>query len=91
VPPLNYGFELSIEQKKIIIKDALEMWENGLVSDFGLAMLEKGGYDYIFIGQKQGQVNSPITFRLTDQMIRDSNRFESIYLQDHIQFFKVDK
>ena len=62
VPPLNYGFELSLEQKKIIINNAFEMWNNGLVSDYGFAQLEKEGYDYIFIGQKQGEVNSQSLF-----------------------------
>ncbi|MHB8132803.1 MAG: hypothetical protein ACYDH1_01155 [Anaerolineaceae bacterium] len=88
VPPLNYGFELSIEQKEIIIKDALEMWENGLVSDFGFAMLEKGGYDYIFIGQKQGQVNSPETYRLNGTTIISSDNFILFFVNDFVQIWR---
>jgi len=89
VPPLNYGFEFSIEQKKVIINNALKLWDNSLVTDYGLVMLEKEGYDYIFVGQKQGIVNSPQTYRLNEKDILKNGNSNLLFGEDYIYLLEI--
>jgi len=86
VPPLNYGFELTKMEKSEIISESLTLWENGVFSDYGREKLAAEGYDFIYIGQKQGRVNSPEEYRLGEDEILKSSLWELSYQKD---FFSI--
>jgi hypothetical protein len=91
VPPLNYGFELTRDEKSGIISDAFALWENGALSTYGKEELAKEGYNYIYIGQKQGRVNSPQRYRLDVEDVLGSPILELDAQMDFINILSFVK
>ncbi len=87
VPPLNYGFEMEVDEKKAIIDEAFEIWNSGIVSVDGRKLLEEEGYEYIFIGQKKGEVNSPQKYRIL-QEFSEIGGLSLTYKNDNVVLFK---
>ena len=91
VPPLNYGFELDKQIKNELIDTAFMFWNNGIASEAALNELQKEGIGYLFIGQKQGSVNSPELYRLDVSDLDNSGNFGLIYQEDYIRLYSLLK
>ena len=66
-------------------------WNNGIASEAALNELQEEGIGYLFVGQKQGSVNSPEQYRLDIAAIDNSGNFELIYQEDYIRLYSLSK
>jgi hypothetical protein len=90
-PPLNYGSEEGLEPDYTgLVNGLVATIEQSGLSDPGvLNLLRERGINYIYIGQKQGRVNSPGPLLDIDFLQKDP-RFQLVYRQDQVWIFKIN-
>ncbi len=90
LPPLTYPIEKGpVEDYRTWVNQLpAEILAKGITHPEVLDLLEKRGYDYIYIGQQQGSVNSSGTFLDIDLLVADP-RFNPVYHQDRVWIFQI--
>jgi hypothetical protein len=87
-PPINYGTESGMQPD-------LRQWINalpsaiqadGIDSQSVKSMLNQRGFNYVYIGQKQGSVNSPGPLLNALTLMKDPD-FHLVYRQDRVWVF----
>jgi hypothetical protein len=90
LPPLNYGHEQGPTPD-------YQKWINSLVEAINLKgighpdvsqLLKERGIDYVYIGQRQGAVNSPSPL-ITPEQLLTIPLYQLIYNKDHVWVFKI--
>jgi len=89
-PPLNYGDEEGLAPDYYQqVNDLIEVIEQkGLSDPDVLIALRERRVKYIYIGQQQGHVNSPLPL-LDIKKIQKDSRFQLVYRQDQIWIFSI--
>ena len=89
VLPINYGFEVDVKGKQKIIEDAIVFWNEGVFSEEGIELLRRNGFDFLYVGQTRGSLNSPNEYKLNDEEIKRSGLYTLIYKNDYISLYKL--
>jgi hypothetical protein len=89
-PPINYDFEAGPtadyqEATNLLI---LEVQLKGLNDPAVIDMLLERGIEYVYVGQKQGSVNSPKPMIEIEQLI-GSPSYQQLYHQDRVWIFRL--
>ncbi len=89
-PPINYDFEAGPrdEYQETTNLLVLEAQQKGLNDPGVIKMLQERGIEYIYVGQKQGSVNSPKPMIEIEQLIGSPN-YQQLYHQDRVWIFKL--
>ncbi len=89
-PPINYDFEAGPRDKYQETTNllVLEAQQKGLNDPGVIKMLQERGIEYIYVGQKQGSVNSPKPMIEIEQLIGSPN-YQQLYHQDRVWIFKL--
>jgi hypothetical protein len=91
VPPLTYAAEQGISpdyaQKIHAFYDVIE--QNGVTSPITLDMFAKQDVNYIYVGQRHGNVNHPGSALFDPDLIRSDTHYQLIYHQDRVWIFKI--
>ena len=90
VPPLNYGMDY-VEGQKFILQLSSKTWTKSGNIDLMLKNLMINNYDYIYIGQKQGKVNSLEAYQININELKSSSFMSMIYSNDFTYIFKLLK
>lgn len=90
VPPLTYTFEKEIHPgyRERIYQLSVETLKTGLLDTQTLESLESEGYKYLFIGQRQGVVNSN-GVRLDVHQLMNNSYLHLIYQRDRVWIFEI--
>ena len=90
LPPINYGNENgpTEDYRKWVNQLQIEIDQKGIDHPHVISMLNERSVEYVYIGQRQGQVNNPGNFLDPDVMLASPN-FTLLYHQDHIYIFKL--
>lgn len=91
LPPLTYGIEDSSGEQFLLWTNSLaqDIQENGITDPHIVAQLVEGGYEYIYIGQRQGAVNNPGPIVLDPEALRLDAHFQLLYQRDRVWVFKI--
>jgi hypothetical protein len=91
LPPINYGSELGpIPDYRLWVNDlTAEIEAKGMQDPDVIKMLEDRNVTHIYIGQRQGSVNSQAPLFVPDDLI-DSPYYRPVYHQDRVWIFKVN-
>jgi hypothetical protein len=91
LPPLTYGIEDSSgDAYMILINDlAHDIQEMGITDPQIIDRLLAVGIEYVYIGQRQGEVNNPGEVVLDPEEIRQDPHFQELYQQDRVWIFKI--
>ena len=90
IPPLPYVSERGPRPDYV-------QWVNSLISEIAkkgiqhadvVSLLDQHGIDYVYIGQRQGTVNSPGPLLDLSQLL-SSEYYEPVYHQDQVWIFKL--
>jgi len=54
-------------------------------------MLQESGIDYVYLGEKQGNVNNPTLIHIRPETLLSSNEFRNIYHKDRVWVFALVK
>ena len=73
-----------------VVDVVLTLEGNSPDSSKGFSRLCDWGIDYIYIGQRQGLVNDAEPL-LTWQEWDESNKFEKVYIQDHVRIYQINR
>ena len=89
-PPLNYGVEEGLAQGRETLVNVLpdNIMEYGLTSTKVMEQLRQRGFDYIYIGQQQGRVNSPNAL-IDKSLLQINAHFQLVYSQDCVKIYKI--
>jgi hypothetical protein len=92
VPPINYAFEHDpwpgyLEQVNAL---TFEIQANGIQNPNVLSQLKARGISYIYVGQRQGQVNSGGPLFTVEQLLADPS-FHLVYHQDRVWIFQIQQ
>ena len=89
-PPLNYGVEEGTAPNFRSSTNRLvhEIQEKGISHPDVLALLNNHRINYIYIGQRRGNVNSPGPLLDASQLATNPH-FQLIYQQDLVQIYKI--
>jgi hypothetical protein len=89
-PPLNYGVEDGpVPNYRLWINEVPRtIIDKGLNHPESLELLHERNIGYIYIGQQQGSVNSPVPL-LDLQTLKNDPQFEKIYHQDRVWIFRI--
>jgi hypothetical protein len=87
-PPINYGTEKGPRPDFRLWINALPIaiQKEGLDSQSVKSMLGERGLNYVYIGQKQGSVNSPEPLLDSSTLLKDPD-FHLVYQQDRVWIF----
>lgn len=87
-PPINYGTEKGPRSDFRLWINALPtaIQQDGIDSQIVKDMLSERGLDYVYIGQKQGSVNSPSPLLDLKVLLKDP-QFNMVYHQDRVWIF----
>jgi hypothetical protein len=90
LPPLPYVSEKGAWPEYRVWVNSLvaDIQEKGITNPDVLADLSERGLEYIYIGQKQGSVNSPEPLLELDTLLSDP-RFVPVYQQDRVWIFQI--
>ena len=90
LPPINYGNERGVQPDYRSQVNALqaEIIARGIDHPAVLQLLKERGIRYIYIGQRQGQVNNPAP-ALDPQVLLNSPAFKPLYHQDRVYIFEI--
>lgn len=90
LPPINYASELGPRENYLqsINKIVAEIQDNGLDDATMLRLLRRRGISHIYIGQRQGSVNTSQPLLDLDR-IQDNRNFRLIYNQDRVRIFEI--
>ncbi|MFC2042744.1 hypothetical protein ACFLUA_01145 [Chloroflexota bacterium] len=90
-PPINYGIERGPKSNYHLWINALaaSIRSSGINDPKVLEMLNERGITHVYIGQKQGSVNSPSLLLDPDQM-NASPHYNPIYHQDLVWIFEIN-
>jgi hypothetical protein len=91
LPPLSYGIEDSSGAEYLLQTNALaqDVQENGIVDPAMIKELTEAGFEYIYVGQRQGQLNNPGKPVLDPEVLRHDAHFQVVYQQDRVWIFKI--
>ena len=91
LPPLTYGIEDSSGAEYLLSTNALakDIQEEGITAPGIVDDLVKAGFEYIYIGQRQGQVNNPGPVVLDPEVLRLDPHFQVLYQRDCVWIFKI--
>lgn len=89
-PPINYDFEAgpSADYQQWTNLLVLEIEQKGLDDPGVIRMLQERGIGYVYVGQKQGAVNSPAALLEIEQLVGSAN-YQEIFHQDRVWVFKL--
>jgi len=92
LPPINYGFERDPwpGYRKQINALTFEIQEKGVQNPDVLSQLKDRGISYVYVGQRQGQVNSGGPLFTAEQLLADPN-FRLVYHQDRVWIFQIQQ
>jgi len=92
VPPINYGFEQDPWPGYSTQINALtfEIEKKGISHPDILSQLKERGISYVYVGQRQGQVNSGGPLFTTEQLLADPD-FRLVYHQDLVWIFEIHR
>jgi hypothetical protein len=92
VPPINYGFEQDPWPGYSVQINALtfEIQTKGVQHPDVLSHLQNRGISYLYIGQRQGQVNSGGPLFTPEQLLADPD-FRLVYHQDLVWIFEIHR
>lgn len=89
-PPINYDFEagptVDFQQTTNLLVREIE--QKGLDDPAVLQMLQDRGIGYVYVGQKQGSVNSPGAL-IDIEQLNNSQNYRQIYHQDRVWIFQL--
>jgi hypothetical protein len=90
LPPLNYSLEKgsSPDYRTWINSLVSAIQQNGIDHPEILQELRDRQIDYIYIGQKQGQLNSPGPLIKLETLLNNPV-FQPVYHQDRVWLFKI--
>ncbi|MFC2054071.1 hypothetical protein ACFLV7_07205 [Chloroflexota bacterium] len=90
-PPINYGNEEGprLDYREYVNALTISVRSKGIDDPDILEMLSDRGITHVFIGQRQGSVNSPSPLLDSDQL-NASQHFNPIYHQDRVWIFEID-
>lgn len=91
LPPLTYGIEDSsgneyLESTNNLAKD---IQRDGITDIQVLDQLVGNGFEYIYIGQRQGEVNNPGPVVLDAEVLSQDPHFQMVYRHDKVWIFKI--
>jgi hypothetical protein len=91
LPPLTYGIEDSSGAEYLNWTNSLaqDIQEEGIIAPGIVDRLVKAGYEYLYIGQRQGQVNNPGPVVLDPEVLRLDPHFQVLYQRDRVWIFKI--
>lgn len=91
LPPLTYGSERSSDGNLRTQVDEVyrRVTEHGVTHPQTLALLRSRGYDYVYVGQQHGGVNSPGPSLSVDAML-ESPHFQPVYHRDRVWIFHIE-
>lgn len=91
LPPLSYGIEDSSGDAYLEWTNELarEIKERGITNPDILNSLLEGGFEYIYIGQRQGTVNNPDPIVLDPEVLQANPHFQAVYQRDRVWIFKI--
>ncbi len=90
VPPINYGFEKDPVPSYRLEVNALtfEIQAKTLQDISVISLLRDRNISYVYIGQRQGLLNSPAPLFTTEQLLSNPS-FELVYHQDRVWIFRL--
>jgi hypothetical protein len=91
LPPLTYGIEDSSGAEYLLWTNTLaqDILREGITDPRVLNELVVVGYEYIYIGQRQGQVHNPGSAVLDPEVLRQDSHFQVLYQRDLVWIFKI--
>jgi hypothetical protein len=91
LPPLTYGIEDSSGDDYMFSTNELarDIQEQGITNPLVIDRLLEAGYEYVYIGQRQGVVNNPNPAVLDPQLLQNDPHFETVYHRDRVWIFKI--
>jgi hypothetical protein len=89
-PPINYDFEAgpTDDFQEVTNLLVLEVQQKGLNDPAVIEMLQERGIEYVYVGQKQGSVNSPKPLIQIEQLV-GSPYYQLLYHQDRVWIYKL--
>jgi hypothetical protein len=92
LPPLTYGFEEgdNVSYFNDTNNFYREIQNKGITEPEVISMLKKLGIRYIYIGQRQGEVNNPGPKLLDSVKLVNNPNFKVKYNQDNVWIFEID-
>ncbi len=93
VPPINYAFERDPWPGYRVQVNALtfEIEAKGVQNPEIISMLNDRNISYIYVGQRQGLVNSMGPLLTVDQLLAAPKMFLPVYHQDRVWIFKIQQ
>jgi len=83
IPPILYASEqTSLPAQVNLVRLTTVLQEKGVASPEGLALLKETGTKYLYVGQQQGTVNTPLPLIKLSKLKQDS--FTTLYHQDRV-------
>ena len=91
LPPLTYGIEDSSGDTYLYRTNELAslIQKDGITSPSVIRQLIDEGFEYIYIGQRQGAVNNPGPVVLDPQVLKLDEHFQLLYQRDRVWIFKL--
>jgi hypothetical protein len=91
LPPLTYGIEDSSGAEYLLWTNSLaqDILSEGITDPVLLNELVEAGFEYIYIGQRQGQVHNPGPVVLDPEVLRQDSHFQVLYQRDLVWIFKI--
>ncbi|MFN2197014.1 MAG: hypothetical protein ACK2UW_12920 [Anaerolineales bacterium] len=88
--PLTASFEKSAQQTGAARQELVEhILELGVDAPQSIQDMQSLGLTHVYVGQKQGQVNSPQALLEVEDLLR-SPHFSPVYHQDRVWIFEID-
>lgn len=91
VPPLAYGGEVPLEaEARLRIQEMnIRAHESALDDPALLALLQAEGVTHVYVGQRQGRVNSSGENAINPHLLAESPSYRLVYQQDRVWIFEV--
>lgn len=91
LPPLTYTSELGPrpDYKTYVNHLTITLQQTGLNTPEAFSLLKEHGIDYIYIGQRQGQVNNSGAPILIPNLLKNDPDYQEVYHLDRVWIFKV--
>jgi len=92
VPPLNYTTDLPAdsEYRQEINNVHRQVAEHGLDDPAVIALLQEKNVTHVYIGQRQGGVNSPAEELIDPDQLVESDHYTEVYHQDRVWIFALN-